>query len=337
MVNHVMIDPSFVSVILPTYNRPNYAVAALKDLFNQDYPVNKYEILIVDNGDTDITERLIRKHCSINTPPVPVKYIKESRQGLVYGRHTGAAYANGNILVYGDDDARYESNWISAIIQVYNDNPEIGAVGTKILIEWDQQPEAWVIEHEGVLGKLVYSTEVLVKTGLQIYGGSFSIRKNILLAMQGFNPGQVDRFILGDSETGLCNKLAVANIPVGWTPYTTVWHQQIAAKNGTLQDIKRRYWNNGICSAYHDCFTAELNVKKKVRTILKNTCRNIYAYLFSTIKCRQAQRVLNYTFSIAYVYYILRYHLDLPLRKKILSTEWKYTEKYNVPPLSFQI
>ncbi|NJD54869.1 MAG: glycosyltransferase [Nitrospirae bacterium] len=328
----------FVSVVLPTYNRPSYAISAVESLFMQDYPREKYEVLIVDNGTSDETEMCVRAFFRDYLSPVTVKYIREQRRGLVYARHTGAAQAAGEIILFGDDDARYEPNWISAIADVYRQNPEVGAVGTKIEIEWDQTPETWVLHYEGVLGRLTYDTETVIDMGLQIYGGSFSIREKVLRDLNGFNPGQMGEYILGDSETGLCDKLAKARIPVGWTPHTIMWHKQEVSKQGTLTDIKRRFWNNGICLAYRDNVASEMRglvdrfqILKRIVSLLKRTVKGLI------YRQKPYQTMLDYTLFTAYLWYTLRFHFDFKLRKKILSQDWAYNKDYIPSPVTFSV
>jgi len=49
-----------ISVIIPTYNYANYIVEAITSVLNQNYPTDKIEIIVVDDGSTDNTEETLK-------------------------------------------------------------------------------------------------------------------------------------------------------------------------------------------------------------------------------------------------------------------------------------
>jgi len=48
-----------VSIVIPTYNRRKILKRALELLFAQNYPKDKYEIILVDDGSTDGTDEMV--------------------------------------------------------------------------------------------------------------------------------------------------------------------------------------------------------------------------------------------------------------------------------------
>lgn len=330
----------FVSVILTTYNRADYLEGAFRSLSSQDYPPERFEIIVVDNASTDDTPQRVRRLARETEGKSNIKYIREERPGLVFARHTGAAHAKGDILLFGDDDAIFDKNWISAIVAVYGHYPEVGAVGTKIAIQWDRDPEPRVRPYEGVLGKLDYGKEIIVRRGLFINGGSFSIRKRVLLQLYGFNPGQRGQYILGDSETGLCRKLANAEILVAWTPAATMWHRQRAATNGTLSDLKRRFRNNGICDAYHATYY-NWKFSKLLYDVLRKTSQMLRK-LLGTIRRRDWEGLhydvaLNMAYYQYYVRYLWLYRLSPTIRSEVIKRDWEFNHNYEAPPVVFNV
>ncbi len=324
----------FVSIIVPTFNRAELLMSCLDSIRNQDYPQDSYEIVVVDNNSADSTEQAVAgwaRNC-----PVRLRYVKEKRAGLVFARHTGAVTARSEILLYSDDDAVYESNWISAIVDVYRKYPEVGAVGTSIDILWDEPPDDWVRAYEGYLAKIHYDgpTRVRVRPGLEIFGPSFSIRKDVLFRLKGFNPGQLGEVILGDSETGLCRKLREAGIPVGCTSVTTAWHRQFKHKNGTVSDLKRRLANNGINLAYGDTFYSKprLRVVSELLRCGPGIARRFLGRLRRG-QVSQGRRDLRlnlaeYTGRLRALY---RYRFDRDLRAKMFNRDWELGPGYLAP------
>ena len=60
----------FVSVIVPVYNAKGMVGDCIESLLNQDYPKDRYEIIVVDNDSTDGTAEVIRRRTHSNNETV---------------------------------------------------------------------------------------------------------------------------------------------------------------------------------------------------------------------------------------------------------------------------
>lgn len=93
-----------VSVIIPTYNRANTILQSVESVLNQTH--KKLEVIVVDDGSTDHTERLFA-----NYPDVRVKYVKYSpNQGACYARNYGIALSRGEYIAFQDSDDIWKSD-----------------------------------------------------------------------------------------------------------------------------------------------------------------------------------------------------------------------------------
>jgi len=220
----------------------------IASLRSQTYPQEAYEIIVVDNNSTDDTPQVIQR---LNQQPgKQIRYVLEKKSGLMEARHAGARIARGDILAYTDDDAIADPGWIAALSKAY-DEMDADCAGGKILIRWDRPPPKWVLKYEGALAKIDLGSKMrLLEPPKEIYGPNFSIRKNRLFEIGGFNPDQIGQYLIGDGETGLCHKVHAAGWRIVWVPDALVWHLQYVAKNATLRDLQRRYANNGVCTVY---------------------------------------------------------------------------------------
>jgi hypothetical protein len=83
-----------------------------------------------------------------------------------------------------------------------------------------------------------------------INAGNFSIRKEVLLKVGGYNPcnAPVDKLI-GDGESGLCSKVYNSGGRIFWIPDAQGWHVQ-DAKRITLSYMRRRARVQGMSNAY---------------------------------------------------------------------------------------
>ncbi len=326
----------FVSVILPTFNRSHLLEGALRSVCEQDYPKELYEIIVVDNNSSDDTANRVRRFAP--NAGVDFTYVREKRPGLVFARHSGAALSRGDILIFGDDDALFDRNWVSAIIDVYLKHREVGAVGTAVEIKWDKPPAPWIRSFEGWFGKIDFGPNPVVRHGLFINGGSSSVRKESLYAVKGFNPGQNGDYLIGDSEVGLCLKLAAAGIPVGGISAAKAWHIQFSEKNGTLRDLRRRFQNNGISQAYGDTFYGK-SLARVVYDTFRSGAGLVLEILVRLLRADTEHLSIYALLKFDEFYYRLKYlvlyRLNSRIRREISKRDWELTPAYNAPEPEF--
>jgi len=90
-----------VSIIIPTYNRWWILEKSLEALFNQSYPKDKYEIILIDDGSTDDTKTMIDSL----SPRCKFKYLRnEKRMGIPRTRNRGIRQAKGKYIIFADSD-----------------------------------------------------------------------------------------------------------------------------------------------------------------------------------------------------------------------------------------
>jgi len=102
-----------VSIIIPTLNEEKYLPLCLQSVQELDYPKEKIEVIVVDNGSTDKTQQIVREF-GAKLLIEPDKYIS----GL---RNVGAKIATGEILAFIDADCVAARSWlINASEYIYN-------------------------------------------------------------------------------------------------------------------------------------------------------------------------------------------------------------------------
>lgn len=110
----------FVSVIVPARNEERNIAGCVESLLAQTYPA--YEILVVDDGSTDDTPRLLDSLSRENSSghelrTVRVDNLPSGWAGKPHALHTGASAAGGEWLLFTDADTRHEPHALATAMR----------------------------------------------------------------------------------------------------------------------------------------------------------------------------------------------------------------------------
>jgi len=134
----------YVSIIIPTYNRAKMLPITLDSFIAQDYPGDRFEIIVANNNSTDNTQQVLDVYSSRQSQ---LRSIVESRQGVHYARNSAARIAHGEILYFTDDDMIADRQLLSELVKVFDLDPRIASATGKIVGKFDVPPPEWVTRH----------------------------------------------------------------------------------------------------------------------------------------------------------------------------------------------
>lgn len=128
-----------VSFIIPTLNSEKFINLCLRSITGQDYPKDKFEVIIVDNGSRDNTVKLAKK--------LGAKVIihRGKSPQVCQQRNSGADYAKGDYFIILDHDMELPVNFLNNFAKDVND--------TNSVIDAWYIPEI-VIANNSLLGKV---------------------------------------------------------------------------------------------------------------------------------------------------------------------------------------
>jgi glycosyltransferase involved in cell wall biosynthesis len=119
-------NKKLVSIVIPAYNEQEGIVECIQSIKNQSYKGPK-EIIIVDNNSIDNTNTLAKGE--------GVTVIVEKLPGVCAARQAGTLLAKGEIIVSTDADTTFPTDWLENIMNAFEKNPDIVAVGGPFILK----------------------------------------------------------------------------------------------------------------------------------------------------------------------------------------------------------
>lgn len=105
--------PDLVSIIMPVYNRGNLIKESINSVLSQEH--ENIELIIVDDGSTDDTEKIIK-----NYKKDEIIFLKNKHTGLPsVGRNFGLKKAKGKYIAFLDSDDIWEKNILKEELEIF--------------------------------------------------------------------------------------------------------------------------------------------------------------------------------------------------------------------------
>jgi len=178
-----------VSVQLPTYNRRATLEKCLQALFHQDYPHELMEIIVVDDGSTDGTDRYLVEVARIS--PIAMKYFRQNNEGSARARNRGIMSTDKDIILMTDDDVIADFNLVNEHLEWHNRyfSERVAILG---YVTWSPEVKVtdfmWWCENGGPLTRYYRITDQLEVDFGHFYTGNISLKRTFLQRNL-FDPG----------------------------------------------------------------------------------------------------------------------------------------------------
>lgn len=194
-----------LSLVICTRNRSAQLVRCL-EMIRKLHLDNAWEIVLVDNGSTDDTAKVIE--AQKDSMPAPVKSIQEMVPGLGRARNAGIRAASGEIIVFTDDDCYPNEDWLVEIDKAFLD-PGLGFLTGKVVLH---DPDDYPIS----VNLLEDARDVPAGTYVSPYilmGANLAFRREALEEIGGFdsNLGAGTRYPVEDVDA------AARVVMAGWS------------------------------------------------------------------------------------------------------------------------
>jgi GT2 family glycosyltransferase/glycosyltransferase involved in cell wall biosynthesis len=118
----------FISVITVNYNGKHLLTDCLASLASLDYPRDKFEVILVDNGSSDGSVDFVKA----DYPKVRV--ILNDSNNYCRANNLGVKESKAEFIAFLNNDTRVDKNWLIELVKLITSDDTIGAVGSKILL-----------------------------------------------------------------------------------------------------------------------------------------------------------------------------------------------------------
>ena len=310
------------SVVIATYNRAAFLTKTFESVFNQNYPKDRYELIVIDNDSADNTAAVVQQ--AFVGAPIPCSYYVEKQNGLSYARNLGIEKAQFEFIAQLDDDAIANPDWLAAFNRVINEQHAL-VVGGRVEKSFEEgfTPPDWFnyqyLKHFfGVNYRDRGKKEKVfpIRHPLYLSGGNTAYAKRVIEHFGGFRVdlGRNGKSLLAGEESFLNLVLERNDIPIYYTDDASIHHYVGSERLNKAHLRKKALWS-GVTNAYvqplffgHE---AVLSRTKENWTDLWNKARQILAARSNPENFSRVCRILYhlaflYTFYMSYLKYRLR-------------------------------
>jgi len=174
----------FLSVVIPTFNSADTISHTLISILSNDYPMNLYEVIVVDNDSLDNTVEIVKRF--------PVRLYSCPKRGQGPARNKGIKEALGDIVCFTDSDVIAPSDWLQKIADFFKKHPDADAVGGRVLPPRSGHRtliQKWVGEAYYVDQSFpaeMTRAKICTYTG-STYSANCAYKKDALLSVNGFD------------------------------------------------------------------------------------------------------------------------------------------------------
>lgn len=212
------------TVIVPTFNRSASLDRLLKSLMGMKRVDSiALEVLVVDNGSTDETERIVRE-IQRSQAAFDLRFLREPNRGKSSALNAGLRESRGELILMVDDDVVVDPGWLAGHERAHRET-RFDAIQGRVLPGLDPSGAAADAErlYEYNIPVVDYGEAVCEVRGLT--GTNLSLKREVFESVGLFNP------LLGPGASGFSEdteysmRIREAGFRIGYAPHAIVYHE----------------------------------------------------------------------------------------------------------------
>ena len=202
-------DNKLFSVVIPTYERPDDLEKCLDSLSNENQSdAPSYELIVTDDSRSDLCRILVEKQFP------QVSWGKGKQNGPAGNRNAGVDRAQGEWIVFIDDDCIAQPGYLSAYAATIKTNPSLGALEGRIFP--DRPRKTWA---EGCPAN---------ETGGMFWTSNLCVKKSLFLELGGLD----ERFEVAFEDVDFAHRLAKAAVTTTFVHAAAACHPWRGLRSG---------------------------------------------------------------------------------------------------------
>jgi glycosyltransferase involved in cell wall biosynthesis len=139
-----------ISVVIPTYERPDLIARCLEALARQDFPADEFEIVVADDGASARIETLVQTMAQRLRAGPRLRYVAVTgTHGPAAARNTGWRAASAEVIAFTDDDTVPERDWLSQGMKAI---AQADAVSGWVVVPIPDPPTDYELDAHGLEG-----------------------------------------------------------------------------------------------------------------------------------------------------------------------------------------
>jgi glycosyltransferase involved in cell wall biosynthesis len=291
-------DAPRVSVVIPTRNRPASALETLGTVLRSNYPHDRFEAIVVDNG-SGADERIDPNR--LPEGPVPVRLVQEEDPGGSNARNAGLWAATGEIVAFCDDDVLVDGDWLASLALAFHQDDRVGgAAGLTLPRELETPAQVWyegfASADRGLTRRVLDRRNPPADRPLFPFtigdlgsGENFAFRRELLLELGGFDPALgTATATLGGEDVEAMFRVLLSNRQVVYEPRAIVRHSH----QREFEQFERRVWGYGV--GLTACLTKVLRQNPRLLPELLRKLPGGIAYALSPGSAKNESKPADY-------------------------------------------
>lgn len=227
-----------VTVVIPVYNQFKHTYHCLQSLARLA-DTTEFEVIVVDDCSTDETAELIHNISGI-------RYQRQSKNGgFIESCNTGAKLANGQYLLFLNNDTEVLSGWLDELMLTFEQQPEAGLVGSQLLYPDGRLQEAGGIVFNDASGWNYGRLDAPeapeyqhLREATYISGASIMIAKHLFIQLGYFDQRYKPAYY---EDTDLAFAVRQAGLKVFYQPLSQVIHFEGISSGTDLTSGTKKY------------------------------------------------------------------------------------------------
>jgi glycosyltransferase involved in cell wall biosynthesis len=218
-----MPDDPVVSVIIPVYNDPRGIDRCVGALGAQDYPREKLDVIVVDNG-SEVPVKIDSGYADF------VRVVSCSTPGSYAARNAGVRHARGDFLAFTDGDCMPDRSWIAACLEAFRGSDSNTIVGGEVCLDLSDFPST--------VEKYQFLTGFNQKENIKKRG--FSVTANLFASQSQMTQiGPFDESLLSGGDLEWCWRARTMGFSLEYSPKAIVRTSPRISLAAAIQQARR--------------------------------------------------------------------------------------------------